>query len=314
MAPCAAGPFALLLVVSCKSSAPRVLDATLASPPPPVELRLERAIRIEIIDDFQPSGLLLQGDHLLTVSDKHDHDVFEIVQGQPNATLRTFVSFSPQTEGSLECDFEGIARDVDGAFLLASEAELRVLRVESTGRVSWITPSLATVGRGAGLFQKRNAGLEGIARLPDGRLLLAAERAPRGLVELPAKRNAVETSSDTRVWAMPDGIYPVAPGRECDFADLATADGEVYALERNSHLVVRLERTTDRWEEREAWSYARTENDARFSYRDSRYGVAEGLAIDRDHVYIVTDNNRLPRTADPDDHRPQLFVFARPAR
>jgi uncharacterized protein YjiK len=278
----------------------------------PLELRLEQALGIDITDDFQPSGLLLRGDRILTVSDKHDDAVFEIVRGETNATLRTFVSLSPRMEGPL--DFEGITADEDSALLLASEAHNRVLRVESTGRASWVTAPLETIGGSVGLLRERNAGLEGITRLPNGRLLLAAERGPRGLLELQGKGNAGETSPEARAWAMPSSIYPIPAGRQSDFSDLTTTGGDVYVLERNSHLVVRLERTAERWEEREAWSYARTENDARFSYRDSRYGVGEGLAIDRDHVYIVTDNNRLPRTADADDRRPQLFVFARPAR
>jgi hypothetical protein len=279
---------------------------------PPIELRLERVVRIEITDDFEPSGLALEGEHILTVSDKHDSAVYEIVQGETNATLRTFVSFTAPSEVAGPLDLEGMVADPDGTLLVVSEAALRVLRVTVTGRATWITPSLGSIGRRAGLFPKRNAGIEGIAHLPDGRLVLAAEREPRGLVELPADLANVETSPDTHAWAMPSSIHPVPMARDTDFSDLAVADGELYALERNSHLVVRLERTADRWEEREAWSYAHTENDPQYAYVDGRYGVAEGLAIDRDHVYVVTDNNLHARTADPNDVRPELFVFTRP--
>jgi hypothetical protein len=210
-------------------------------------------------------------------------------------------------------DFEGIAVD-DSRLLLVSETRYRVLEVDRSGKARWITPSLQSFGQRANLFQKHNANLEGIAVLQNG-LLLAAERETRGLIELPPVRDTVpsEVPSSARVWAMPESIHPVPPGRGTDFADLTVANDRVYALERNSHLVVRLERTADRWIEREAWSYAQTENDPRFAYKGSPYGVVEGLAIDREHVYLVTDNNRLPRAADPDDRRPQLFVFARPA-
>jgi hypothetical protein len=276
----------------------------------PVELHLERSLSIEIGDDFQPSGLVLRGERLLTVSDKDDTAVYEIVLGEAAATLRTFVSFTPPAVDPPTLDLEGITLGSDQALLLASETHFRVLRVEPSGNASWMTPSLEAVGHGAGLFQKRNANLEGILRLSDGRLLLAAEREPRGLVELPANAEV----SGARAWSMPESKYPVPAGRNADFADLASADGDIYALERSSHLIVRLERTENRWEEREAWSYARTENDPRFAYGDSRYGVAEGLAIDRDHVFLVTDNNRLARAGDPNDRRPQLFVFTRPAR
>src|SRR6187549_2621111 len=91
-----ARPLVLLVVAGCKSGAPVAVDTNApARPvPPPIELRLERAVRIDITDDFQPSGLALEGEHILTVSDKHDTAVFEVVLGEANATLRTFVSFT----------------------------------------------------------------------------------------------------------------------------------------------------------------------------------------------------------------------------
>jgi hypothetical protein len=274
----------------------------------PIELGLERALPIDISDDFQPSGLALREGRLLTVSDKHDDGVFEIVPGDSSARLLPFVRFAAPPDEPLPLDFEGLAVDRDGALLLASEMRFRVLRVEVSGSAQWITPHLETVGHRIGLFQKDNACLEGVARLPNGRLLVAAEREPRGLIEL----GDAPDVSRSFAWAMPDSLYPVPKGRKPDFADLTVADGQVYALERNSHLVVRLARTDEGWEEREAWSYAAAENDPRFIYREATYGLAEGIAIDRDHVFLVTDNNRLGRAADPGDRRPLLFILARP--
>src|SRR6266516_1860964 len=121
---------------------------------PPIELRLERALPIEINDDFQPSGLAFRGERLLTVSDKHDSTVHEIVLGDTSATLRTFVSFAPPTEGSEPLDFEGITVDADGALLLASETRYRALRIDLGGGATWTTPSLEGVGHRVGLFQK----------------------------------------------------------------------------------------------------------------------------------------------------------------
>jgi hypothetical protein len=165
--------------------------------------------------------------------------------------------------------------------------------------------AIARRDRIAGLF-RYNANLEGIARLADGRLLwlpnvnLAAHRLP-----------ANGDLSSARV-GVPDPIYAVPSGRDTDFSDLAVDRRQISWAQQPPGRGI--ERTAERWEEREAWSYATTENDPRFAYRGSPYGVAEGLAIDRDHVYLVTDNNRLPRAADANDRRPQLFVFAKPAK
>jgi uncharacterized protein YjiK len=300
---------AALLTAACGGTSTPGVTPPSAAPRLPVELSLERALPLDISDDFQPSGLVLRDGRLLTVSDKHDTGVYEIVLAEGHAALRSFVTFTPPREEPSPLDFEGIAVDADGSLLLVSETRFRVLRI-AVAAAAWITPSLEALGRGAGLFQKKNANLEGIVRLPGGRLLLAAERDPRGLIELAEDGDLTRA----KAWAMPESVHTPPPGRTADFADLSVAQGNVYALQRNSHLIVRIERTDERWEEREAWSYARTENDPRFAYESRVYGVAEGLAIDGDHVFVVTDNNGLARAADPHDRRPLLFVFARPRR
>ncbi|HWA73708.1 MAG TPA: esterase-like activity of phytase family protein [Polyangiaceae bacterium] len=283
-------------------------SASQKKPPPPLELTLERALPIAVAGDFEPSGLLLFEQHLLTVSDKHDDTVFELVTGAETAQIKEFIRFAPPAEEPRPFDFEGLAATPGGSLLLASEARYRVLAVTKAGVASWFTHSVQALGLESGLFRKRNAGLEGITFAPGGRLLLAAEREPRGLIEF----DTPPGSSRARAWAMPESAYPPPGGREPDFSDLTTFEKRVYALERNSHLIVCLEPTPGRWLEREAWSYAKTENDPRFLYENSSFGLAEGLAIDETHVFLVLDNNREARAAAPSDHRPLLFIFRRP--
>jgi hypothetical protein len=292
----------------------------------PPELVLEQALPIAITDDFQPSGLVLYDGRILTVSDRHDDAIYEIVRGPAAApaTLRPFVHLRPPANGPRPTDLEGIAldalpdatKDHSGvALLLASEGRSRVLRVEPDGATSWITPALEEIARPLGMLRLDNAGLEGIARLPNGRILLAAERELRGLIELPASGLRDEHDrAGVQAWAMPGSICAPPPGRGNDFADLALWNDQVFALARNSHVVMRIERTATAWIERDAWSYARTENDPRFAYHDRAFGVAEGLAVDDQHVFIVMDNNHDYLAADESDRRPRLFVFQHPLR
>jgi hypothetical protein len=310
---CGAALLALSVGLSCTPGAERrkeppgkAREAEPLRPLHPVELKLERALPIETMEAFEPSGLLLHDGKLLTVSDRHDDSVWEIVIESGTASLRRYLKFDPGDEESRPLDFEGLSQEPGGALLLASEARYRVLRVSPDGSADWYTPQLAILGRQAGLFLKRNAGLEGVARLPNGRLLLAAEREPRGLIELPPGGN-----TDGMAWAVPGSAFEVPAGRSLDFADLTVFDGSVYALVRNLNLVVRLERTGSEWREREGWSYAKTENDPRYTYEDRRYGLGEGLAIDQERVYLVLDNNERRRTA-VEDTRPLLFIFRRP--
>jgi hypothetical protein len=279
-----------------------------SKPSPPVELTLERALPLDVAGDFEPSGLLLFEQHLLTVSDKQDDTVFELIPGPETAQVKEFVRFDAPPGEPRPFDFEGLAVTPSGSLLLASEARYRVLSLTKAGVASWFTHSVQPLGLESGLFRKHNAGLEGITMAPGGRLLLAAEREPRGLVEF----DKPPGSSRARAWPMPESTYPAPSGRDPDFSDLTTFANHVYALERNSHLIVRLEPTPSQWLEREAWSYERTENDPRFLFENSTFGLAEGLALDETHVFLVLDNNREARAAAPSDHRPLLFIFRRP--
>lgn len=268
----------------------------------PLELRLERALSIE--GELEPSGLLLHAGKLLMVADKDDGAIFEIRLGERRANADPFLRLTSIASSPL--DLEGLTRDVDGTWLLVSEAQGRVLRVTPSGATSWATPSLEPTGAQVGLFARRGAGLEGVTRLSDGALLLAAEREPRGLLESSPNRD------EWRAQAMPVSARPAAPPRPNDWSDLTVWRGRVFALARNSHLVVELRKATGVWQEGQAWSYARSENDPRFAYEDRNFGLGEGLAIDDRHVYVALDNNRGARMASPNDRRPLLLVFQRP--
>jgi hypothetical protein len=286
------------LLAACAPSASSDLPTTLGA----LELRLERALAIE--GELEPSGLLLDEGKLLMVADKHDGTIFELRLREHTASADPFLKLASIAPSPL--DLEGLARDEDGSWLLVSEAQGRVLRVTSSGATTWATASLERAGAQVGLFAKRGAGLEGITMLSDGALLLAAEREPRGLLESSPNRD------EWRAQAMPFSERPAAPPRPNDWSDLTLWRGRVFALARNSHLVVELRKANGVWREGQAWSYARSENDRRLAYEDRKFGLGEGLAIDDRHVYIALDNNRGPRVASRHDHRPLLLVFQRP--
>src|SRR5690606_6284304 len=208
-----------------------------------------------------------------------------------------------------ELDLEGISSDGAGGLLVACEYPVRILRIGPDSSTAWYTPPLKAFGSTVGLFQLPNATVEGVARLSDGRLVLAAERSERGLIELPASGEL----SHARAWSMPRTPFALGGTRLPDFSDLATADGALFALVRNGHLVVRLERTSAGWNEQQAWSFARAENDAQHAYFDRRYGVAEGLAMDENFIDFVLDNNADNRLVKRGDIRSQLLIFDRPA-
>jgi uncharacterized protein YjiK len=268
---------------------------------------LERALPIQANERFEPSGLVWFDGRLLCVSDKDDGAVFELSLSDTEAVPRVFTTFqAPESDGKL--DFEGIADGGGGKLLLVSESKARVLEVTPGGAAAWLTPSLEESARAGGLLQQPNAGLEGLVKLADGRLLFVAEREPRGLVEATLSDERASVSA----WRFETGNFAPRSGRVHDFTDLARVDDQVYVLERNAAAVVRLERTANGWAEREGFVFGTTEDDARYAYADRTYGLAEGLALDRHRIYVVLDTNGQGRAADADDVRPVLFVFKRP--
>lgn len=273
---------------------------------PAPELQLERALPIDGDGDFEPSGLLWFEGHLLTVSDKHNDAVFELELLADHAVAHVFRQLTLPSDAQGRLDFEGLTAGDDGELLLASEEHYRVLAVAPNGAARWRSDSLRAVGENVGMFRKHNAAFEGITRLADGSWLLCAERDPRGLMMVPA----TGASAGARAW-LTEASDRSGKRRSPDFADLTNADGQIYVLERNAQRVVRL--APPSFYEVEAWSYAKTEDDPRFAYESSKYGRGEGLALDREHVYVVLDNNRDRRAYNGDDRRPLLFVFRRPA-
>lgn len=232
--------------------------------------------------------------------------IYRIETTAQEARVVPHLHFDPPQRGAM--DWEGITSDAGGTFYLISERRGRLLQVTSDGLSSWATPDLRSQGRDLGMFTKINAGFEGVAWLGPQNWLAAAEREQRGLVEWWGTGEQILVQTEAR----PDSPFKAALPllRLPDYSGLDTNGRNVYALFRNAHLVVRLEKTDEGWVETEAWSYRHVETHPEVAYQSQTYGQAEGLVVDGEDVFIVFDNNLGTRFADPTDRRP-LFLHAR---
>lgn len=276
-----------------------------------LELQLLTALPVQGLDNAQPSGLCWVDGTLYTVSDHHDHTICRIELLDDHARLRPFITFNAPWSGAWVrgLDFEGLAFRNESFFIL-SESTYRVLRVHETGGdLAWVTPSVEEAGKGIGLFKEKNARLEGLALLGGGRVVLAAERAPRGLIDV-----VVDTEGEALISPMvcAETDLVIEPPREADFSDLFFDGESLYALARNADAIVRITFDESGLEELDVWSFGHVTNSAEYLYEDMTYGKAEGLTMDDEHVYVILDNNGLARVNDASDTRPLLFVFARP--
>lgn len=281
---------------------------------PTPELVLEKAYFIEGEGRFQPSGLALYDGAVYTVSDKHGLRVWRLdFEGEVARAVPAISAGEPVEvpERVYDFDVEGVEFRDDKVYI-ASEETSRIYCVDLAkpgAPAVPVTPDLAESGRRAGLFQVPNAGIEAFAILEDGTFLIAAERQPRGLIAVDPRSKP----ATVRVQIMETTRYRRRPDTALDFAGLSVWRGRVFALARNQGLVVELLRDGNGgWREGAAWSFHAAEEREDLRYRDRRYGMAEGLAIDDARIYVVFDNNDDPREVVPDDHRPQLMVFANP--
>ena len=297
-----------LLVALCAAA----LAAPAARGAETVPLELVRALPLDGLENAHPSGLTIAGGELYAVSDQHDHAVCRIRLRRDRAVLEPHVTFNAPWTGAwvFSLDFEGLAYK-DGFFFLVSEAILRVLRVHETGTdLGWVTPRVEEAGLAAGLFGEKKARLEGLALLGGGRLLLAAERAPRGLVEVVVDPGGGEAAVSAH--AFPESLLEPPEPLEPDFSDLFYDGEDLYALSRNARAVLRIEYEAGELRELSFWTFGDVTGAPEYRYLNQRSGRAEGLCMDDEHVYVVLDNNGRGREADPEDTRPLLFLFRRP--
>lgn len=287
----------LLAPVMARMSAPR-----------PVELELVRALPVK--GATEPSGMTIRADRLFVVSDNDDQTIYELKIRETDALLTPHVRFNaPPLEGLRKLDFEGISHDKKGGFYLVSESTSRVLHVSPDGqKTAWVTPDLSEEGRKKGLFQVNNGGLEGIACVSPHQFFLCAERQARGILKVKSQGRQIQT----QVWNCDERDWDSPYGRPPDFSDLYLEQDRLFALMRSDEGVAEMQRDGERFRARQFWSFGRTVRDPAYSYRDSTYGKAEGLSMDRKRIYLILDNNADTRSNNDQDARPLFFIFKRP--
>lgn len=273
-------------------------------------LKLIRALSVDFPERVDLSGLTIFHDTLFTVCDRHDDTIFRIEIADDKAILVPHLKFRlPEPVTDAHLDFEGITCDKNGVFYLASESLFRILRVDPREEYSrWVTPDLQPYGEEVGLFQTRNANIEGITLVGEGQFVLCAERQPRGIIEVDISKTPCEVKAfkyDST------GLKPPEP-RSPDFTGLFFDNQELYVLQRGAYAISKLIRSGQTSEEKDFWSYESIVTSEELRYADMTYGRGEGFCMDAERIFVVLDNNGEPRYLDPEDCRPLLLIMERP--
>jgi hypothetical protein len=271
--------------------------------------------------ELQPSGLAVCDGKMVFVSDKHENEIYQLTLDQEGvATAETWKTIADIPEPPKQkfewwmeikrflaelfgfsggADWEGIACDDKGNVFLASEYYFSVLKIDASGKKEWLVDNLYKKGYEEGLFQKDNAYVEGVTA-NDGGLLLAAEREPRGFVSV---------NDGSMTFYVQPGPQLSAESLPYDFTGLDIYHQKIIVLERNHYKVCEISKE---YGENMCYTFKDIAMSVEWGYKTGKYGLAEGLAVVGDSLWIIVDNNGDTRKANPDDTRSTILKFKNP--
>jgi len=308
----AANTLSCLLAVAGLFSAQglRCQDAAVASVRP-IRVR-EITAPAGVQKQLEPSGLVLFKNQLLIVSDEKDvADVYQLTP-RDDQTLQAepFLSL-PAELGQESSDLEGITFCGKQIYVV-DEATSTVVEIRSDGEALVHSLKLSTAqssGDDAGASESAAVGMEGIACDNAADILyLAWERQPRMIYAVDRSSFRVLDAFDVPAgWQSPrsEGGKTVY----ADFADLYFEDGFLYALQRSDRTILKIAPREKRLVSKLRLDF---EESLYYEYNEP-FGMAEGLFITSDRIYIVLDNNGTARIGNPQNTSPLLLEFARPA-
>jgi hypothetical protein len=260
---------------------------------------------------FDASGLLVnQAGEILTINDRTSN--LYRIHFLPNTNSVDLIAlpdcFSPMQLAQFRAekfgryDCEGIAQDTEGRFYICEEADRWILRCDPKTKM---VERLAIDWSAAKQYFNpidRNASFEGIA-IGDDKLYVANERQLGRIIAVDLKTLRVADDFAVAAWG--------SNAQDVHYSDLSWFDGALYVLLRESRCVLKVDPKSHRV--LAEYSFREVEREPDVLYR-LLYptGNMEGLAVDREYIWLVTDNNGLGRTKYPKDVRPTLFKCKRP--
>ncbi len=262
---------------------------------------------------FDASGLLLTPEgNLLTVSDRGP-SLYQIqLQENTNAAnilLLPKLFTREQLAGSAgenlsRFDVEGIGRDEQGRLYICEESHRWIFRADPRrDHVELLKIDWSPVQKYFDAVDL-NASFEGVAA-GKGRLYVANERQRCRIIVVDLKTLGIIDDFSVRPSA--------SHARDLHYSDLCWFDDALFVLLRESRRVLKIDPESHRV--LVEYNFSEMESGPEVLYR-TRYptGTMEGLAVDREFIWIVTDNNGLGRARYPRDLRPTLFKCRRPDR
>jgi len=259
---------------------------------------------------FDASGLLIYDGQLLTINDRSS-ELWEIqFTNNPTCSLRATGWFTytqilhASGKSNPGHDCEAIAHDANGNLYISEEKDRAIFRLDpKTKSVTKLTIDWSPVRK---YFSKLddNASFEGLA-IGNGKMYVANERSDPRIIVVDLATLKVEDNFAVDA----SGFAFGGP----HYSDLSWYDDHLFVLDRNHRAVLEVNPKTKRVVAE--YGFGEMELMPELAYKTVYpTGTMEGLAVDANYIWLVTDNNGKGRYKYPDDTRPILFRCNRPQR
>lgn len=199
-------------------------------------------------------------------------------------------------------DLEGIAIDQSGNIYTCEEKRRAIYRFNlGEKRYERLEIDWTPVRRY--FAYDPNASFEGVAVSPDNKLYVANERnSPRIFVVDLNTLKVVE-----HFYVNGTGFSLAGP----HYSDLSWFDGHLYVLDRHQRVILQVNPVNH--EVMAEFRFGKMETAPAVAYKTLfPTGTMEGLAVDNEYFWLLTDNNGKPRVNFREDIRPTLFRCKRP--
>jgi hypothetical protein len=261
---------------------------------------------------FDASALLLRpGGELLTLNDRGPNlyriqfssaksNEADLVRMPDWILPAQLAPFATEKIGRWDC--EGLAEDSHRRIYMCEEANRWIVRFDPRAKtlerlnIDW-SPAQK-------YFHKtdHNASFEGIAT-GKGKLYVANERQAGRILVVHLQSGKVIDD------------FTVRPSRtrarDIHYSDLCWFDNALFALLRENRVVVKID--PKRHTILAEYDFREMERRTEYAYETVfPTSTFEGLAVDADSIWLVTDNNGESRRANKNDRRPTLFRCRRP--
>lgn len=200
-------------------------------------------------------------------------------------------------------DFEGIARDAEDRLYVCEEGNRWILRWDPRSHaVERLPIDWSSVTNY--FSDDRNASFEGLA-IGNGKLYVINERTHPVIITVDLRTLEVE---DHFV------LTPRTPSflGILHYSDLSWFDNSLWVLCRQHRVVLQVD--PRKHQVLAEFNYGEIERSLGYQTRLPGIAIMEGLAVDKNFIWLLTDNNGLGTFTHPKDNRPTLLKCPRPDR